>query len=128
MVIHAAHSVADGVQGIKLFTANDPQSTLQEELTRGAIAAMDFPELLDAVNQLSAAEQRQLRIYLDQATGGASTGPSPAAALSEQAFLEQLVNAGRVCQLPDQRPATAYPAPVSVPGRPLSETLVEDRR
>jgi hypothetical protein len=95
----------------------------------GANAEMSFPELLDAINRLSVDQQRQLRVFLDQATGGsASAGPVPAAAPTEQEFIEQLVSAGRVCRLSQPLPAAKNSAPVTVSGRPLSETLIEDRR
>jgi hypothetical protein len=90
-------------------------------------AVMSFPELLDAIQRLSPDEQRQLRLMLDQKTTNAGSASMPTGPATEQAYLQQLAATGRIGHLLAQT-AVAHPSPVCVPGRPLSETLIEDRR
>jgi hypothetical protein len=88
---------------------------------------MSFPELLDAIQRLSQDEQRQLRLMLDQGRTSSGSAMGPTGPATEQAYLQQLAAAGRISHLPAQA-TVPHPSPVCIPGRPLSQTLVEDRR
>ncbi len=81
--------------------------------------------IIEEVKNLSEAERNQLVVILHGANGSA-----PAA--SDECELEGRLAAEGWLSLPSTPPAGTPPlplaAPLTVPGRPLSEILVEERR
>ena len=79
----------------------------------------------DEVKRLTPDEQRQLREAIDQLLS------PPAAPPTEEQFERELVEAGILDGVP-RPPGASEPIrkrkPIDVKGKPLSETLVEDRR
>ena len=87
----------------------------------------DLEKLAEQVRGLSPEEQRRLRHLLDaQST---TTGlPSRA---TEEAFQRHLVDAGLLADIKrPRRDANAFQrrAPLEIQGKPLSQTIVEERR
>ena len=82
-------------------------------------------KMLDDVKRLTPDEQRQLREALDRLLSSSSTPPT------EEQFERELVESGILdAILPPVsagQPSQAW-KPVDVKGKPLSETIVEDRR
>jgi hypothetical protein len=84
-------------------------------------------KLIEQVRRLSPEEQRRLRHLLDEefaAVEAAGEG-------TEEAFQHQLVRLGLLHQLKrPQRNAEAFQRrePVPILGKPLSETIIEERR
>jgi hypothetical protein len=81
--------------------------------------------MLDEVKRLTPDEQRQLREAIDRLLLSSSEPPT------EEQFEQELIEAGILDTVPP--PAGAgkpFPTekPVEVKGKPLSETIVEDRR
>jgi hypothetical protein len=94
-------------------------------LKKGICTATDVERLIAEVEQLSPEQQRSLYKVLEEKI---ATATSPRA-MTEEAFLQNLFNQGRISHIP-QRPPTARQrsAPVKIAGKPLSETIVEERR
>ncbi len=81
--------------------------------------------MLDEVKRLTPDEQRQLRAALDQLLSPSAAPPT------EEQFERELVEAGILDELShcsDAGGPTAKLKTVNVKGKPLSETLIEDRR
>lgn len=90
---------------------------------------MTLTQLLDEVNRLSADEQQQLRAILtEKERDGRRETVRQTTTDDESSFLERLVADGRVREVPHPDCNSAPFAPVQIVGRPLSETIVEDRR
>ncbi len=89
------------------------------------MATTALGRMLDEVKQLTPDEQRVLREAIDRLLSPAAAPPS------EDQFERELLEAGILDQLPSS-PGTGEPnrkwKPVDVKGKPLSETIVEDRR
>jgi hypothetical protein len=89
------------------------------------MAATILRKLLDNVRRLTPDEQRQLREALDRLLA------SPSAPPTEEQFEQELVDSGILNDVPASASAgQSSPGwkPVDVKGKPLSETIVEDRR
>jgi Arc/MetJ-type ribon-helix-helix transcriptional regulator len=97
---------------------------LPENLERSLLRAVhsgEFASLDDAM----AAAARLLLEKLQQGQAGAKTP-----AVSEEAFLKQLVDLGLMSQLPDTQADVDDPddQPITIEGEPLSETIIRERR
>ena len=81
--------------------------------------------IMDEVKRLTSDEQRQLRAAIDQLLSLSAAPPT------EEQFERELVEAGILDELP-RPPGASGPTrkrkPIDVKGKPLSETIVEDRR
>jgi hypothetical protein len=89
------------------------------------VATTALSRMLDEVKRLTPDEQRQLREAIDQLL---SLAPAPP---TEEQFEQELVEAGILDELPRPSGAsepTRKRKPIDVKGKPLSETIVEDRR
>jgi hypothetical protein len=89
----------------------------------------DFDKLVEKMRALDPAEQLRLRDFLD-ALLSIPPGSPIGEALSEDQFEEQLVQQG-IISVPPQR--TDFSSvekwqPVEIQGKPLSETIIEERR
>jgi len=81
--------------------------------------------MLDEVKHLTPDEQRQLRQAIDRLL---SSHPEPP---TEEQFEQELLESGILDSVPPpthSRQPFAKGKPVEVKGKPLSETIVEDRR
>ena len=93
-------------------------------------------EILDAARALGPAEQAELKRRLDVLTNSEENGGSPAEAVTDQDQKElnarihrALYEAGLVSQInPPEPRLSERPAPIKIKGKPLSETIIEDRR
>jgi hypothetical protein len=86
------------------------------------MAMTALSKLLDEVKSLD--ERRQLREAIDQLLS------PPAARPTEEQFERELTEAGILDEVPPPSTAGASPPkrkPIDVKGKPLSETIVEDR-
>jgi hypothetical protein len=81
--------------------------------------------MLDEVKRLTPDEQRQLREAIDRLLSPSSAPPT------EEQFERELVESGLLDGVPPP-PGASKPLqdriPIDVKGKPLSETIVEDRR
>ncbi len=96
------------------------QGRKEQEMATTALSRM-----LDEVKRLTPDEQRQLREAIDQWLS------PPAAPPTEEQFERELVEAGILDEAPPPpgaREPTRKRKPIDVKGKPLSETIVEDRR
>jgi len=87
------------------------------------MASENLDRVLEGVRSLTAAERRELRARLD-------TWSNPIQA-SEDALDQRLLSAGVMSDLPAKRPDLALYRrwkPIAVKGKPLSETIMEERR
>jgi hypothetical protein len=89
------------------------------------MATTGLGKMLDEVKRLSSDEQRQLREAIDRLLS------VPSEPEAEDQFEQELVEAGVLDAVP--HPASAVNSfsngkPVEVKGKPISETIVEDRR
>jgi hypothetical protein len=89
------------------------------------MAKTALSRMLEEVKQLTPDEQRLLRDAIDRLL------PAPVAPPTEEQFERELVDAGILEELPSS-PGARQPMrkrrPIDIKGKPLSETLVEDRR
>ena len=82
-------------------------------------------QILVEIEQLSVEQRVQLRDRLDQL----SARPKPQ--MTEEEFEQHLLKIGLISQLPDKTPLTELWStfkPVEVRGKPVSETIIEERR
>ncbi len=81
--------------------------------------------MLNEVKSLTPDEQRQLREAIDRLLSAVSAPPT------EEEFEQELVEAGILDEIPPlpagDRPNTDW-KPIEIRGKPLSETIVEERR
>ena len=96
-----------------------------QERKEQEMAITTLSRVLDEVKRLTPDEQRQLREAIDQLLS------PPAAPPTEEQFERELVEAGILDGVP-RPPGASEPIrkrkPIDVKGKPLSETIVEDRR
>ena len=93
-------------------------------------------EILDAARALGPAEQAELKRRLDVLTDSEDNGASPAEAGPNQDQKEvnarihrALYEAGLVkASSPSVKRRRERPPPIKIKGKPLSETIIEDRR
>jgi hypothetical protein len=88
------------------------------------MATASFRSIIEQIKKLSPDEQRELRAVLDTLL------PS-AAAVTEEEFEHEMVAAGLlIVPSPEAHARAARKSfkPVTVRGRPVSETLIEERR
>jgi hypothetical protein len=87
------------------------------------MAQTPLEQVMDDVKALSAADQRQLRAWLETVVA-----PAP---LTEEAFVHHLVAVGLLrdvkAPLTDLTPYQ-HRQPIETTGQPLSEVILEDRR
>ena len=89
------------------------------------MAMTALSRMLDEVKRLTPDEQRQLREAIDQLLSPAAVPPT------EEQFERELVESGildKVPPLPGDSEPIRTRIPIEVRGKPLSETIVEDRR
>jgi hypothetical protein len=89
---------------------------------------MDTQELIVEIRKLSPDEQRKL---LDALSTRASQGPKQDESISENEIDKMLFEKGIIGNIPDLSNYTDTDEdfdPIEVTGKPLSETIVEDRR
>jgi hypothetical protein len=92
---------------------------IRRESQREAIQ-MSINEVLEAVRAISPEERAQVRALLNKL--------SDASQPSEEAAQAKLREAGLLIETrPRQTPARARHTPVQIKGKPLSETIVEER-
>src|SRR5207249_3845792 len=97
-----------------------PQGRKGEEMALTVLSRM-----LDEVKQLTPDEQRQLREAIDRLLSAHSAPPT------EEQFEQELVDSGVLDSVPSPsgaREPIRKQKPIEVKGKPLSETIVEDRR
>jgi hypothetical protein len=103
-------------------TAAEPGRQVRKEYEMAVTA---ISRVLDEVKRLTPDEQRQLREAIDQLLS------RPAAPLTEEQFERELVESGILDEVPPP-PGASEPLQerksIDVKGKPLSETIVEDRR
>lgn len=89
------------------------------------MATTTLGRMLDEVKRLSPDEQRQLREAIDRLLS------TPSAPPTEEQFEQELVESGLLDEVP-LLPGLGEPVPerkpIDVKGKPLSETIVEERR
>ena len=89
--------------------------------------ATDIERLIGEVQRLSPDERRRLREAMDEQVARSSASPLP----TDEEYQERLVEAGLLKQVRprrrDQRAFDSY-RPVEISGKPLSETIIEERR
>jgi hypothetical protein len=89
--------------------------------------AIQIEQLIEQVRALPPEEKRRLRDVIDAEL----TTSKPASQASEEEFKRRLVQAGLLKQIkPPLSDLQAYKdrTPVAIEGKPLSETLIEERR
>jgi hypothetical protein len=96
-----------------------------EENKGKAMARTALSRMLDEVKRLTPNEQKQLREAID------SLLAFPSTSRTEEEFERELVEAGILTEVPPL-PAEVRPIPdrkpIDVKGKPLSETIIEERR
>jgi hypothetical protein len=89
------------------------------------MAMTALSRMLDEVKRLTPDEQRQLREAIDRLLSPPSAPPT------EEQFERELVESGILDELPPPAGASEPVRkwkPIDVKGKPLSETIIEDRR
>lgn len=89
--------------------------------------AIDIEQLLSQVRSLTVDEQRRLRQILDQEVADAPTPAQP----TEDDFKRRLLDLGLLKEVkPPVRDLGPYQhrEPFKIQGKPLSETIIEERR
>ena len=80
-------------------------------------------KIVEEVTSLTSAEQQALRVQLD------SMAPLAQSSLAEEEYRRQLLTSGLISRIPPSHPASSFQArPIPVQGKPVSETILEDRR
>jgi hypothetical protein len=88
--------------------------------------ATDLDKLIQEVQSLPADQQRRLREVLDQnLAAGSSGGPTAEEQLQQRLFADGLLSE---IKPPNARTTSARNLRVDIQGKPLSETVVEERR
>ncbi|MEX2119839.1 MAG: hypothetical protein WD847_09610 [Pirellulales bacterium] len=89
--------------------------------------ATDLHKLIREVQSLPADQQRRLREVLDQnLAAGSSAGPTAEEQLEQQLFADGLLS--EIKRPPNAPTACGRSPRVDIQGKPLSETVVEERR
>jgi uncharacterized protein with PIN domain len=92
---------------------------IRRELQQEALL-MSVNEVLEAVRAMSPEERKQVRALLNML--------SDASQLSEESVQAKLREAGLLAEAPiRKRSARARHTPVEIKGKPLSETIIEER-
>ena len=89
------------------------------------MAQETLERIVEDLKTLTPQEQQQLRLLLDR-----NVAVSSGDAQGQQRLLERLLEKGVIGSIPprlDQEEAGDFHAPIEVRGRPVSETLLEDR-
>jgi hypothetical protein len=87
------------------------------------MASENLDRVLEGVQSLTAAERRELRARLDTWSKPVRSG--------EDELDQRLLNAGVITDVPAERTDVALYRrwkPITVKGKPLSETIMEERR
>jgi hypothetical protein len=98
--------------------------------TNGIEMATDIEKLLQEIRSLPAEDQNRVREALRDAEAAEPAGPMDEAAAEEE-FKRRLVKAGLLREIkPPIRDLTPYldREPFEIEGKPLSETIIEERR
>ena len=78
----------------------------------------ELQQLIEQIKTLTPEEQRELRRTID-----ALTVEDP-----EDELDRRLLESGLVSQLPSRTTPRSHPEPVRIEGKPLSQTIIEERR
>lgn len=86
---------------------------------------MSLTEILDAVEKLSLADRAKVVEALTETNGGNS---EPDLRRRQHELHLSLLAEGRLKRLPDRTLKRRESRPVKITGKPLSETIIEERR
>lgn len=85
---------------------------------------MSLTEILEEVAKLSPAEKRKIIASLSR-EGVASDGPNEA---KQEQLFQNMLRTGLITKIPSKGTKRRVSRPVSIDGKPLSETIIEERR
>ena len=83
----------------------------------------EFQNLLHQVGKLNLAERAQLQ----EAIRTAEVPPPASGKMTEEEFSDYLASIGMITRRKRRGPIPPFPNPVKLPGRPLSEDIIEGR-
>lgn len=86
--------------------------------------ASELDRLVEQVTALPNDQQRRFRELLD------ANGSRPPASSPEESFKQRLLRSGLLCEIKRTVPTASTPRHprVDIPGEPLSETVIKERR
>lgn len=93
------------------------------------MSSANLEKVIEEVKALTPDEQREIRDLIDSLLK--ASDESPASTSLEDLFKQRLLEAGLISEIPRRLPAPEHLRdfkPVEVKGKPVSETIIEERR